>query len=184
MKSEETSKKLPEKTCNTVISKKTKLTPKIHKKVLDLLSEGKSKNYVIKQLKISRDTFYRWKRENKDFAETIATGRAYGEALSSERMLALGLGQIKGNVRALELYNKRVYPEEWREMDAVPVNQTINVGNMNVLQQLQDKSFEDTKEYVLDLLDETKEVMGVECDPKDIIDVEFDITDCDSKEET
>ena len=44
------------------------------KVVIDLMQEGASQQEVLAVLDISNDTFYRWKKENEEFSETIKRG--------------------------------------------------------------------------------------------------------------
>lgn len=150
MKSKETSKNLP-------IGRPTKLTPVLVNQARDVMAKGLSQNAAIKALGISRDTFYRWKREDKEFAAAITDGKTYGEAQQEEVILAMGLGQIKGSVPAMQMYMRNVYG--WDKNQDSTVNQTINVGQMNVLQE---KSSEELLDYIKDVTHEVKDIIDVE----------------------
>jgi transposase len=44
--------------------------------VIELMREGASQDEVIGHLDISRETFYRWKEENKEFSDSIKRGKS------------------------------------------------------------------------------------------------------------
>ena len=56
------------------MARPTKYKPSMCKVVIDLMQEGASQQEVLATLDISNDTFYRWKKENEEFSETIKRG--------------------------------------------------------------------------------------------------------------
>jgi transposase len=58
----------------------TKYKPEMCKTVLELMKEGASQQEVLAVLDISNDTFYRWKKENEEFSETIKRGIQLSQA--------------------------------------------------------------------------------------------------------
>lgn len=56
------------------MARPTKYKPEMCKVVIDLMQEGASQQEVLAVLDISNDTFYRWKKENEEFSETIKRG--------------------------------------------------------------------------------------------------------------
>lgn len=56
------------------MARPTKYKPEMCKVVIDLMQEGASQQEVLATLDISNDTFYRWKKENAEFSETIKRG--------------------------------------------------------------------------------------------------------------
>ena len=52
----------------------TKYKPEMCKTVVELMSEGASQYEVLATLGISEDTFYRWKKENEEFSDSIKRG--------------------------------------------------------------------------------------------------------------
>ena len=56
------------------MARPTKYKPSMCKVVIDLMQEGASQQEVLAVLDISNDTFYRWKKENEEFSETIKRG--------------------------------------------------------------------------------------------------------------
>ena len=56
------------------MARPTKDKPSMCKVVIDLMQEGASQQEVLAVLDISNDTFYRWKKENEEFSETIKRG--------------------------------------------------------------------------------------------------------------
>ena len=57
-----------------VMARPTKYKASLCKVVIDLMQEGASQQEVLAVLDISNDTFYRWKKENEEFSETIKRG--------------------------------------------------------------------------------------------------------------
>jgi transposase len=58
----------------------TKYKPEMCETVLELMKEGASQQEVLAVLDISNDTFYRWKKENEEFSETIKRGIQLSQA--------------------------------------------------------------------------------------------------------
>jgi len=58
----------------------TKYLPEMCETVIELMREGASQDEVIGHLDISRDTFYRWKEENKEFSDAIKRGIRLSQA--------------------------------------------------------------------------------------------------------
>lgn len=62
------------------MARPTKYKPEMCKTVIDLMQEGASQQEVLAALDISNDTFYRWKKENEEFSETIKRGIQLSQA--------------------------------------------------------------------------------------------------------
>tara|TARA_R110001606_G_C14857010_1_gene587972 strand:- start:70 stop:468 length:399 start_codon:yes stop_codon:yes gene_type:complete len=62
------------------MARPTKYKPEMCKTVIDLMKEGASQQEVLATLDISNDTFYRWKKENAEFSETIKRGIQLSQA--------------------------------------------------------------------------------------------------------
>ena len=58
----------------------TKYKPEMCETVIELMKEGASQYEVLATLGISEDTFYRWKKENEEFSETIKRGIQLSQA--------------------------------------------------------------------------------------------------------
>ncbi len=59
---------------NNKVGRPTKYKPEMCETVVELMKEGASQEEVIGSLDISKDTYYRWKEENKDFSDAIKRG--------------------------------------------------------------------------------------------------------------
>ncbi len=74
----------------------SKYTSAFCNQVIELMSKGYSKEAVAGELGISRDTFYQWSKDHKEFSDTIKRGSAqsalYWEKIGMEGML----GKITG----------------------------------------------------------------------------------------
>ena len=62
------------------VGRPTKYKPEMCKTVLELMKEGASQDEVIGNLDISKDTYYRWKEENKEFSDSIKRGVRLSQA--------------------------------------------------------------------------------------------------------
>ena len=58
----------------------TKYKPEMCETVIELMKEGASQYEVLATLGISEDTFYRWKKENEEFSESIKRGSQLSQA--------------------------------------------------------------------------------------------------------
>ena len=76
----------------------TKYKPEMCKTVVELMSEGASQYEVLATLGISEDTFYRWKKENEEFSESVERGKLLSQAWW-ERMGRVNLENTKFNYR-------------------------------------------------------------------------------------
>lgn len=72
----------------------SKYNPKHCKVVIDLMTEGYSKEVVAAELGISRDTLYEWCRRYPDFSDTIKRG----ELLSQRYWEKIGMDGIMGKI--------------------------------------------------------------------------------------
>jgi hypothetical protein len=85
----------------------------ISQKVLDELSELPNVSLICKKLNISRQTFYRWKKEDPDFADEIENSLTCGIESISDLAESKLIENIKGGKqRAIEYWlgnNKKAY---------------------------------------------------------------------------
>jgi len=62
------------------VGRPTKYKPEMCETVVELMKEGASQEEVIGSLDISKDTYYRWKEENKEFSDSIKRGISLSRA--------------------------------------------------------------------------------------------------------
>lgn len=62
------------------IGRPTKYKSEMCDVVIELMREGASQEEVCGHLDISRETFYRWREENKDFSDTVKRGIGLSQA--------------------------------------------------------------------------------------------------------
>jgi hypothetical protein len=62
------------------VGRPTKYKPEMCDTVIQLMGEGASHIEVMAEIGIWEDTFYRWKRENKEFSEAIKKGEQLSAA--------------------------------------------------------------------------------------------------------
>jgi len=65
---------------NNKVGRPTKYKPEMCETVVELMKEGASQEEVIGSLDISKDTYYRWKEENKEFSDSIKRGISLSRA--------------------------------------------------------------------------------------------------------
>ena len=111
------------------VGRPTKYNKDYGPKVIDLMEQGKSIVACCKELRISRDTFYRWLKEHDDFRESVQEGLTYSEAWWEELGLAGMLGQIdKFNPT---MYIHRVNTQFKWQQESNP-GQTVNIENLQI----------------------------------------------------
>ena len=64
----------------------------------EMMREGASQIEVMAEIDITEDTFYRWKRENDEFSESVGRGKLLSQAWW-ERMGRVNLENTKFNYR-------------------------------------------------------------------------------------
>lgn len=100
----------------------------ISKKVIDELSELPNVSLICKKLDISRQTFYRWKKEDPDFADEIENSLNCGIESISDLAESKLIENIKGGKqRAIEFWlgnNKKAYIKP----RAVHIHTNENIG--------------------------------------------------------
>lgn len=128
----------------------TQYSPKLCAEVAKLMAAGFSDTQVFAQWNISKDTFYRWKREHEDFKEACDIGKAKFDAKHEE------LG-VLGMMKAADIDY-----QFWRDLgkfrngwtEKAPAGSThntqINIDKMNILHQ---QSNAELLEYIKDNLD-------------------------------
>lgn len=130
--------------------------------VLEFMSEGASVVECARHLKVCRDTIYDWMKKHPDFAKAVKTGRDWSEARNAEIIRMIALGQIpKANMEAYKMYMRNTTDWDKNVNTAGVVNQTMNIGNINQVNVLQDKSQEELIEYINDIAQDVKGVLDV-----------------------
>ena len=112
----------------------TKYKKELAEQLLKILSKGLTKQEAAAELKISRDTLYRWAKEYEEFGEALKVGVEWSEAVNISILRQGALGQIpKFNPTAYALYMNNTF--HWSRENSGGGN-TVNIQNMNVLQTL------------------------------------------------
>lgn len=105
----------------------SKYNPRYCKVVIDLMSEGLSKEVVAAELGISRDTLYEWCRKNPDFSDTIKRGellsQRYWERIGIDGML----GRIPGFKVAIWIFMMKTR-FGWNENQVIPEVANNKIG--------------------------------------------------------
>jgi hypothetical protein len=111
----------------------TKYDPKLADALLESLSKGLTKQEAAAELKISRDTMYRWAKEHSEFGNALRTGLEWSEAVNISILRQGALGKIpKFNPTAFALLMNNTFG--WSKSQEGFVGTQININNMNVLQ--------------------------------------------------
>ena len=91
----------------------------------EMMREGASQIEVMAEIDITEDTFYRWKKENEEFSESVARGKLLSQAWW-ERMGRVNLENTKFNYRGWHMNMKNRF--KWT--DKPEVN---NEGNITIV---------------------------------------------------
>lgn len=110
----------------------SKYKPEMGDEVISLMEEGKSIVAVCKELRISRDTFYRWCREHEEFKSKVQEGLTYSEAWWEELGLHGMLGKM-GKQFNPTMYIHRVN-SQFKWQSAENKGNTINIENLQINQ--------------------------------------------------
>ena len=131
------------------------------KQLSELVAQGYTVTRICAEWGISRDTYYRWMKENPDFAEASEIGDAAREAWFEQVGIAGMTGQIKG-------FNATVYlgfmnnKFGWARGGDSGKNTQINIhGDMQVLQNIQQLSNLELDDRIKGLLEGLDEFEGI-----------------------
>lgn len=97
-----------------VFGRPTSYRPDMCQKVVEWGREGKSKTWMAASLNISRDTFNRWERENKDFSDAITLAMAYSQMWWEDK----GQAALDAQIFQASMWSRSMaarFPEDWRE---------------------------------------------------------------------
>ena len=83
---------------NTKQGRPTKYRSEMCAILEEMMREGASQIEVMAEIDITEDTFYRWKKENEEFSESVARGKLLSQAWW-ERMGRVNLENTKFNYR-------------------------------------------------------------------------------------
>jgi hypothetical protein len=97
--------------------RKTKLTPKLVKQILELVALGGTDKDAYTVAGISHDTFYEWMKQS-EFSEQVTSARAKGKLLRIGRIKKHG----EKDWRADAWYLERRWPEEYAQQLIVKVS--------------------------------------------------------------
>lgn len=125
---------------------------------LEFAKQGLSIMEIAAKLEKSRDTVYRWAKEIQEFGDAFRMGKEWSEAKNAEMIKLMALGGIpKGNVAAYQMYMRNT--AGWDKfVNANGSNQTININQMNVLN---DKSTKELLEYISSSTEDLKDVLDI-----------------------
>ncbi len=115
------------------IGRPSKYDDSMIKTMLDAKEMGASDTQIMKVLGVSRDTFYRWLRENDDFKDAHDYGKL-AEELHWDKVAEVGILNPKAiNTNLYIAYMKKRFPS-WRDSATASggANTTINVGTLTV----------------------------------------------------
>lgn len=116
------------------------------------MAEGALDCEIAAKWDISRDTFYRWKREYPEFKEAHEKGLVKCEAWWLKNARAMLSGELTGKHSFnafIAIVNNKF---GWKDKESVVTNNQINISNINVLQT---KSPTELLEFIHDKIEET-----------------------------
>ena len=125
--------------------------PEMCKELVDLMEQGWLDCEVYSKWNISKNTFYRWIRENPEFAEAYQTGLPKCESYMVKKLKEMMTGDLTGKhsfTATISLLNNKFGWAKTTTGD--PTNSTnINVNTLNVFNN-QDR--QETLEFIKDQL--------------------------------
>lgn len=105
-------------------------------KIIDIASQGGHVEDMLIALNISRDTFYRWKKEIPEFEDAIKESTEHAKQFYGQVLLAGGLGKIKGfNFNAIAMILNNKFPDEYKR-SANGSNTEININSVHYADKL------------------------------------------------
>ena len=110
---------------NTKQGRPTKYRSEMCAVLEEMMREGASQIEVMAEIDITEDTFYRWKKENEEFSESVARGKLLSQAWW-ERIGRVNLENTKFNYRGWYMNMKNRF--KWS--DKPEVN---NEGNITIV---------------------------------------------------
>ena len=130
-----------------LLGRPKKYTIEHAEKFIESMKNGLTKVEAAVELGIARSTMYEWAKEHKEFAKAFQFGQDCALAYNIKLMRMGALGQIpKYNVTAHNSIMNNMFREDWnRNPEMNQGNKTININNMNVLQ---DKSIDELVTYI------------------------------------
>lgn len=85
---------------------------------------GLTDKQMCENMGISKDTFYKWKRENSDFADLLKANKDYADTQVEN---ALYKAAIEGNTTAQIFWLKNRRRDNWRDKQDVEVSGDISI---------------------------------------------------------
>ena len=123
------------------MARPTKYKPEMCKTVIDLMKEGASQQEVLATLDISNDTFYRWKKENAEFSETIKRGIQLSQAWWEKKgRISLDDRQFNSTLWYMNMKNRFSWADKKEIKEEVKKEvTTFNIDNLSLdeLEQLE-----------------------------------------------
>lgn len=133
----------------------TKYKKEYCQEVIELMAQGWLDYKIAAKWNISRDTYYTWRNEYKDFNEACKVGLAKSESWWAD----WGEKGMRGEVEGFDykcwisFMNNKFRESGWARTDKPDAaNTSITIGNMNVLNHYQNKSVEQLKDILLEKL--------------------------------
>jgi len=131
---------------------------KLCQDITKLMAAGFSDTEVLSQWKVSRDTFYRWKREHPEFKEAHELGKIMFDATHEQ----LGReGMLKTRDIDYQFWRDLgKYRHGWSDKSSTNTNNTqINIDKINILQQ---QSNSELIDYIKSNIEELPELKLIE----------------------
>lgn len=91
---------------------KKKFTPEMAKTIIELGQQGASQKAMYAAVGISKDVAARWKKDDKDFFETMSLATTFSQAYW-ENMLLANIDNKTFNSRVAELALKGQFPDDY-----------------------------------------------------------------------
>lgn len=113
------------------MSRPTTFKPEYIEEVVTLAKKGYTVTAMCDEWDISRDTFYRWVKDNEDFAAAFERSKPKVQNAYEQLYFKIATGEIRGNIQGM---NKLMAVKfaDWRESKQ-DSQQVIQAGTVNIL---------------------------------------------------
>jgi uridine phosphorylase len=120
-----------------LVPKASKYEPWMCDKIIEVAAQGGHVSTMCQAIGVrSKDTFYRWAKEHKEFAEAYEEARMLSQAFYESILLAGAIGKIKNfNFNAVAMIMNNKFKDEYTR-SATGSNTEINIGAINTIENM------------------------------------------------
>lgn len=135
--------------------------PEMCQEMIDMMAKGMLDVEIYAKWGISKNTFYRWIRENKEFSEAYEIGLPKCEAAFIGFLRKMATGKLEGKHSFTSIAMILNTKFKYAKVNSGSESQTINVNTVNVFN-TEDR--QETIQYIMDKLTKPNEIIEVKTD--------------------